>query len=174
MFEEFWSFVWMPLILSFSYDVCRKQFERTIPFALSIAALLLTHLPTSILFLPLLVCMPWVFAKRKQQIKVCFWHGVAGLLAVGFAAVYWYPARTLQLYVSMYSMFQGMFFYRNNFLISGPAYGHSILFWRFLTFVTVFTMALVATAGFQSRYRPRLFLTRGYYFWMFVAVISFS
>lgn len=54
-FAELWTFVWMPLILLLSLKINDGKLSSILWLALSLALLILTHLPTLIIFMPVFV-----------------------------------------------------------------------------------------------------------------------
>jgi hypothetical protein len=49
-FGEFWSFVWLPAVLFFVHRVARREPWSMLGLAASYAALIMTHLPTTLIF----------------------------------------------------------------------------------------------------------------------------
>lgn len=171
-FAEFWSFVWMPLILYWSIKIADGKTASILWLAISISLLIFTHLPTFIIFMPFFIGH-FLFATDKNLRKtVYFNHLLAIILAVGLSAIYWLPALMTQEYVSMQSMFSGMFHYTNNFLLTGPIYGHSKAFWRYLTFVTVLLSSLAYGAWLFSRMQTHLTIRRETNYWIIVVLLS--
>ena len=171
-FAELWSFVWMPLILYWSLKVSEGSKKSIIWLSISIALLIFTHLPTFIIFMPVFVGH-FLFVTNKELRKFVFLnHLIAIMLAVGLSAIYWVPAMTTQDNVSMQSMFSGMFNYTNNFLLSGPIYGHSKTFWRYLTFITVLMSTLAYGAWLFSRMQTHLIIRRETNYWIVVVFLS--
>ncbi|MDD2343605.1 MAG: 6-pyruvoyl-tetrahydropterin synthase-related protein [Tolumonas sp.] len=171
-FAELWSFVWMPLILYWSLKVSERSTKSIIWLSVSISLLIFTHLPTFIIFMPVFVGH-FLFVTDKGLRRVVFLkHLMAIMLAVGLSAIYWVPAMTTQDNVSMQSMFSGMFHYTNNFLLSGPIYGHSTTFWRYLTFITVLMSTLAYGAWLFSRMQTHLIIRRETNYWIVVVFLS--
>lgn len=171
-FAELWSFVWMPLILYWSLKVSEGSKKSIIWLSVSIALLIFTHLPTFIIFMPIFIGH-FLFVTNKELRKFVFLnHLIAIMLAVGLSAIYWVPAMTTQDNVSMQSMFSGMFNYTNNFLLSGPIYGHSKTFWRYLTFITVLMSTLAYGAWLFSRMQTHLIIRRETNYWIVVVFLS--
>jgi len=171
-FAELWGFVWMPLILYWSLKVSEGSKTSIIWLSISIALLIFTHLPTFIIFMPVFVGH-FLFVTNKELRKLVFLnHLIATMLAVGLSAIYWVPAMTTQDNVSMQSMFSGMFNYTNNFLLSGPIYGHSKTFWRYLTFITVLMSTLAYGAWLFSRMQTHLIIRRETNYWIVVVFLS--
>ena len=104
-FAELWAFVWMPLVL---YCVRLIQSERArlgvAALSLSYAALIMTHLPSVLIFSPIppLLALFATETGRRQRAASLTVGGM--LLGTGLAAVYLIPAMWTQDYVSMYEM----------------------------------------------------------------------
>lgn len=173
-FSEFWAFVWMPLILVFSHDLGLGRADRTVWFVLAVTALLITHLPTAVIFLPILIPMWWVTTIKGYRWKSFLLHLLGGLLAMGISAIYWVPALSLQPYVSIFNMFNGMFLFRNNFLFSGPVYGHNLFFWRYITFISFMLLLVVLSAVSLSRYSAHRTSKPMLYFWLAIACMALT
>lgn len=100
---EVWAFVWMPLAL---YFVRRLEAGSTrlalAGLALGYAALILTHLPTTLIFslvppcYAFFVCAP---PRRRTRVALATIGGMS--LGLGLAAVYLVPALTTQAFVSL-------------------------------------------------------------------------
>lgn len=115
---EFWAFVWMPLVLKFVRDTETKSVTGFVGLAVAYALLIMTHLPTTLIFS--LIPPAYVFfvgdrEKRKSRLALT----VAGMtLGIGIAAVYLLPAMLMQKYVSFEQQQTSGFFYENWFLFS--------------------------------------------------------
>jgi hypothetical protein len=128
-FAEYWAFAWMPLILYFTHRLARDQRFATAGFALSYALLVMTHLPTTLLFSPLALAY-LLFGQRaaiqadhsqEKQIQPAKKGWVvraitAQGLGIGLAAVYLLPALATQDTVSFKRMFENERYFANNFL----------------------------------------------------------
>ncbi len=172
-FAELWSFAWMPLILSLSLKISDNRLMSVLWLSIGLALLMLTHLPTLIIFIPVFIghCL---FTTDNSKRKIVFTHHVLALiLATGLSAMYWVPAMTTQEYISIQSMFSGMFHYTNNFLLSGPGYGHSQIFWRYLTFISVLLSSLAYGVWLFSRMQTHITTRREMNYWLAVIFISF-
>ncbi|HEV2880257.1 MAG TPA: 6-pyruvoyl-tetrahydropterin synthase-related protein [Pyrinomonadaceae bacterium] len=104
-FAETWAFVWMPLTLYFVRRLMTTTagaFPYALPgLALSYAALITTHLPTTLIFS---LVPPWyaLRACAPQQRKRALVLTVGGMsLGIGLACVYLLPALTTQEFVSL-------------------------------------------------------------------------
>ena len=172
-FAELWTFVWMPLILLFSLKVRDGKSLSILWLTISLSLLMLTHLPTLIIFMPVFIGH-FLFATDKAERKIIYTHHLfAIVLAVGLSAIYWVPAMMMQEYISMKDMFSGMFSYSNNFLLTGPAYGHNQSFWRYLTFITVLLSTLTYGAWLFSRMQTHLAIRKEINYWLVIALLSF-
>lgn len=120
-FAEYWSFVWLPLILYFVRGVSRAQKFSLVGLAISYSLLILTHLPTTLTFsiLPLIYCFclhSSSLPKLSQLVRV----GIGQLLGIGIAAIYLIPALKMQESASIATMFSENLYFANNFLTLNP------------------------------------------------------
>lgn len=87
---QLWASVWFPLGL---YCVERWHEEHNIDFLAGftaiVSAILLTHIPSAILFCPLLCLYAFFYAKPYGRNTL--FVSICGLLALGIAAIYWLP-----------------------------------------------------------------------------------
>jgi len=101
VFAEFWAFAWVPFTLYFVDQVFHGQRISVLGLAASYAALIMTHLPTTLIFSPFLigyVALRWHLAKSGRPMLVT----LAGMvLGVGLSAIYLIPAMTMQKYITM-------------------------------------------------------------------------
>ncbi len=172
-FAELWSFVWMPWILLLSLRITDGRLMSVLWLSMGLTLLMLTHLPTLIMFIPVFIghCL---FTTDNSKRKIAFtYHVLALILATGLSALYWVPAMTTQEYISIQSMFTGMFYFTNNFLLSGPGYGHSQIFWRYLTFISVLLSSLAYGAWLFSRMQTHITIRREINYWLVVIFICF-
>lgn len=103
-FGEVWAFVWMPLML---YFVRRTGGDSTFALpglALAYAALITTHLPSTLIFSPVPLCYAFLAADagRRRRAVLCTVGGM--LLGAGLASVYLLPAMLNQESVSLADM----------------------------------------------------------------------
>ncbi|WP_024873232.1 6-pyruvoyl-tetrahydropterin synthase-related protein [Tolumonas lignilytica] len=171
-FAELWAFVWMPLIFMFSYKTSEEGEANLIWLAIALSLLMMTHLPTLIIFMPVFISHFLFVNEKENRRKTVASHMIATVLAIGLAAVYWVPAMTTQEYVSMKSMFSGMFHYTNNFLLTGPIYGHSRSFWNYLSFITLFLSLVVFIVWFFGRTKTDVMFHKSINFWMVISWLS--
>src|SRR6267142_2420039 len=98
-FAEYWSFVWMPLILFFTHKMVKGNKLALAGLAVSYALLLMTHLPTTLIFSAIPVCYVVYLSAKGQKLKVTG-SVLSGLaLGVGLSAVFFWPAMTTQQFV---------------------------------------------------------------------------
>lgn len=106
-FAEVWAFVWMPLALYFVRRLMTTTgaHRYALPgLALSYAALILTHLPTTLIF-SLVPPGYALFACAPRERKRALLYTAGGmLLGIGLAGVYLFPALTTQKYASFADM----------------------------------------------------------------------
>ncbi len=172
-FAEYWSFVWMPLILYFSIKIVKGTRLNIIGLAISVALLALTHLPSFIIFMTVPIGYALSIANRNQRKIVLARMGLALILAIGLSAIYWLPAMTTQESISINDLFAKGLNYKNNFLFTGPKLGHAKNFWRHLEFLTVLTGGLAICAWKTTEQHSEAIARHERNYWMIVAMISF-
>ena len=178
-YAEYWSFVWMPLVMYFAQklivDHSLTQSKSAsaignlniIGFAVSLASLSMTHLPTFIIFFPIPITYILLMTNKQQRKKTLIRLSVATILAVGLSAIYWLPAMTTQEYISMYLIRQGNYFYANNFLFNN----HPYLDWRYLEILSVVMGGFVWCIYFKIR-TDAVANQREANYWIAIATIS--
>lgn len=171
-FAEFWSFAWMPLILYCSRRVNHGDRWAIPALALSLALLIGTHLPTFLIFLPILIGYSLLAVTTSFRLITCAQNGLGIVLGIGLSAVYWLPAMTTQEYVSMPSMYVGFMHYSNGFLSSWPTPERGWTFRRYLMVVTVGTCLLGILAWCWSRRYLESEIRNESGYWLVVAVLS--
>ncbi len=152
-YAEFWSFVWFPLILYFVHNLVKGRKHAVIGIAIAQALLIMTHLPSFLIFslVPFLYVL-W-FSDSKQRVRNAIACGLAVLLAVGLAAVYWFPAMTTQDFIilkadpTQYKYFH----YEDNFLFSGVIHDSLKNFIAFLEIASVLTIILAIVSFLVGR-----------------------
>lgn len=169
-FAEFWSFVWMPLVLYYHRRIGMGEPGAIPGLALSLALLIGTHLPTFLIFMPVLIGASLLPSPRLPLVSGYARYMLAMVLGIALAAIYWLPAMTTQDYVSMPSMYVGFMHYSNAFLSSWPTPEHGWTFRRYLMVITVGTCLLGGLAWLWSRHQqpPATRLSSGY--WLLVAL----
>ncbi len=115
---EFWAFVWMPLILYFVEDVLSGHRFGAAGLAISYALLIMTHLPTTLIFSMVPVCYAFYMADAGRRIKVMAITLGAMLLGVGLSAIYLWPALAMQKFIFMEEATAWQYYYENQFLFT--------------------------------------------------------
>ena len=116
--SEIWAFVWMPLILFFTNRIVNGRRLAGVGLALSYALLVMTHLPTTLIFSIVPVTYSLFTANKKTRIKATAITLAFLLIGVGLSAVYLLPALLTEENVSINRMTTGYFSYQNWFLFS--------------------------------------------------------
>lgn len=100
-FAELWAFVWLPLILYFVTRLRDENRLALIGIAISYFALILTHLPSVVIFsfIPLVYALVRSDAARRLRAVVLTALGL--ILGAGLSAIYLLPAMTMQKEISM-------------------------------------------------------------------------
>lgn len=91
---ELWSFVFMPAVLLAFFNLIQKRTLKSVVFAgLSLAALVLSHNLSAIIFLPfvLVFCLALIL-KEKNKVYGFVSSALGGLLGLAISAYYWFPA----------------------------------------------------------------------------------
>lgn len=95
---ELTNYIWMPLALHYTDRLLAG--ERAIAgMALIYAAMMLTHLPSTLLFSIGLGCYVLVVAWRRHKARELVTFGVAIAVGIALAALYWVPALFSEQYV---------------------------------------------------------------------------
>ena len=115
---EFWAFVWMPLILYFVDDILRGHKLAAVGLAISYALLIMTHLPTTLIFSMVPICYAFYMANAGRRIKVVVITSGAMLLGIGLSAIYLWPALTMQKFIFMEEATAWQYYYENQFLFT--------------------------------------------------------
>jgi hypothetical protein len=114
---ELWAFVWMPLILKFVRDLQTKPLTGFIGLSLSYSMLIMTHLPTTLLF-SLVPIAYALFLAINEKSKAQFISTVLGMgIGIGIADIYLLPAMVARNFISMEPNSQSPLYFANNFLL---------------------------------------------------------
>ena len=169
-FAEFWSFVWLPLILYFTHKIVVGNRLAVVGFALSYALLIMTHLPTTLIFSIVPICYAAVL-KTDEKLKNIGKIAVSIGLGVGLSAIYFYPAIAMQKYVFLDRMSIGYFSYENWLFFS------NFSLWtedKLIILLLLFDLLGIAFCCFIiSRANPDKLNRKLGIFWLAVAVASF-
>lgn len=166
-FAEFWSFTWAPVALLCADRILRGERFGFVGLAASNALLLMTHLPSTLLFGVVPILYLTTFASPQNRLRALAF-GVGGCAAgAAVAAVYILPAMTMQQYVDMPNVqWSGMRNLYYNYLFYGPRFAEENIynrseFWKLLTHValeTSFTgLVCAALAWSGARRCPLVF-----------------
>lgn len=165
-FAEYWALVWLPLILYFTYKLVHQSRSAIVGLSISYALLILTHLPTVLMFLP--VSVAYVLIMSGNRIKALLKTAIALILSIGLAATYLLPALTTQDAISMSAILEKGYLYSNNFLFSRKFLPyHNPYFWVYLESIAIGMIAIAILAFvLTSRQRESQF-------WFGVSIVSF-
>jgi len=112
-FAEYWTFVWMPLVLYFVHRLAAGRKFAVVGMAIGWALLMMTHPPTTLIFSAVPFCYVVWLAPKNQKLKMIGLTFVAAILGVGLATIYLAPALTTQQFVLVNRMTTGYFSYAN-------------------------------------------------------------
>jgi hypothetical protein len=168
-FSEYWAFVWMPFILYFLTEIRKGHRFATLGMAVSYALLIMTHLPTTLMF----SIIPVVYssyvvdgAQRRRALRATIG---AMILGIALSAIYLLPAMGTQDYV--YIGREGIkTLYTKNFLFAG-----NISTRRFtveLTLVVLSMMILASCAVIISGSSLERRLKKERTFWITVGIAT--
>jgi hypothetical protein len=169
-FAEYWTFVWMPLVLYFIHRLASGYKLAVVGVTVSYALLIMTHLPTTLIFSVVLFCYAICLAPKKRKLKMLGAISGAAILGVGMAAIYLLPAMTTQQFVLLSRMSTGYFSYENWLFFA------NLSLWKedkVTIALLVADMFLIATCAFliiRSSRDPQRKKMSG--FWYAVAIAS--
>ncbi|HYP02431.1 MAG TPA: 6-pyruvoyl-tetrahydropterin synthase-related protein, partial [Pyrinomonadaceae bacterium] len=104
-FAEVWAFVWMPLMLCCVRRLAGGASKFALPgLALSYAALITTHLPTTLIFSLVPPCYAFFACETNRRRRAMFLTVLGMSLGAGLASVYLLPAMLNQQFVSLGDM----------------------------------------------------------------------
>jgi len=165
---EYWAFIWMPLILFFTHKIVHGHRLAAAGCALSYALLVMTHLPTTLIFSPIPVCYAFYMAGPGQRMRVTGWTISAMTVGAGISFVYLWPALTTQRFVFLERMTTGYFSYKNWLFFT------NLSLWpteKFLLLLMMADLAGIACCTFIiTRASPNRITRRLNAFWYAVAI----
>lgn len=143
-YAELWAFVWMPLVLLSIDWVSKRRKFGVVGLSLSYALLVMTHLPSAVIFSLVPVAYSLVQAEKNRRIRV-FSLTVAGMgIGIGLSSIYLVPALALQRFSFQFNANTGHYFYGNWFLFTGLNRStNSTLFWFTLEVAALALLAFV-------------------------------
>jgi hypothetical protein len=116
---ELWTFVWMPLVIYAVDAVCARERFAVAGLAIAYALLVMTHLPTTLIFSLVPVAYS-IYAAPADQRRRSFVLTVSGMsLGIGISAIYLLPAMTMQDFIFHTTQgIGGHYYYGNWFLFT--------------------------------------------------------
>ena len=152
-FAELWSFAWIPLILLSVHRLSRGSRWAFAGLAVSYALLIGTHLPTTLIFSLVPIVYAWFVSEKGRRLRTVVFVALSIVLGVGLAAIYLYPAMTMQDAVFVDRMSLGHFSYSNWLFVSNFYYEQDVdlrpVYRLFFAFVDL--TVLMAAAFFLTR-----------------------
>lgn len=174
-FAELWSFVWLPLVLLGIQSVASGSRQALPGLALAYAALILTHLPTAMIFSPVALACVIVYSGREVRVRRTLAVMGAMALGAGLAAEFLLPVLTTQQNVSLADMRAGRLSYIYNFLYYGQRFDSA--FTEMLRQQGDYAFVMIAGSFVAFYLGGRLFdrsEVRQARFWLLVAIFSFA
>ncbi len=166
-FAEVWAFVWLPLILYFAHRLRSGERFSVAGLAVSYALLIISHLPTALIFSPVPILYVIMPSKSAGRIKATAGSVAALALGAGMAAIYLLPALTMRDFVSMREMSKPETYFENWFVLTSffarglPAY---------LSWIALSMVCAAGFAYFAAGENPNETVRRERAFWAAVAV----
>ncbi len=169
-FGEFFAFIWLPLMLYFVHGIIEKRRVSVVGVAISYAALVLTHLSTTLIFSLIPVLYVFFIADKDSRVRSLRNTAIAMLLGLGLSAIYLLPAMGLQRFVSI-DYEKNEWLYQQSFLFVNAEYVPSLIIK--VSIMVLSTAILGALGVFISRKYPDQQIKRSRLFWIVVGLISF-
>lgn len=174
-FAELWSFVWLPLIIWSIHLAVAGNRKALLGLPLAYAALVLTHLPTAMIFSPVALAYAFLNADRGSRVRGVMVVSVAMALGTGLAAEFLIPVLTTQQNISLSDMRVGRLSYIYNFLYYGLRFNSD--FTEMLTqqgWYAGIMMSVSLSAFFLGgRIFPMLAMHLAR-FWILIAILAFA
>jgi 6-pyruvoyl-tetrahydropterin synthase related domain len=169
-FAELWSFVWMPLVLFFADKVGQRNVWPVAGLAASYSLLIMTHLPTTLIFSVIPPLYVLRSARREEVIRLMLLTGSGMGLGVGLASIYLFPAMLGQDSVSMHVMRGDD--YEHWFLFPHPTGVLHKDFMRALFWIVLTTTGMGASAWYLARRHRLQSIRQEAPFWAAVGLVS--
>jgi hypothetical protein len=99
-FGEFWAFVWLPLAIASVLQCFTLAPGAVHRLALAFAALMLTHLLTSLMFCTLLALLPLALIRESNRVAILLRIGGGITLGALMSMFYWLPAISFQKWIT--------------------------------------------------------------------------
>jgi hypothetical protein len=171
---EFWAFVWMPLILYATKEIIRGKKNATLKFAVSYALLIMTHLPTTLIFSGIPPIYALVSSDQGKKTKNLLLTVAAMGLGIGLSSIYLLPALTTQEYVNFQFITMGGWKYDVNFFNLAEGAQTVESFKEYVFHLTVYSgivaMLFYFPALLDSKIRENNRIESC--FWFIIAIIS--
>jgi hypothetical protein len=168
-FSEYWAFVWMPFILYFLTEIRNGRRFATLGLAVSYALLIMTHLPTTLIFSIIPVVYSFYVVDGADRRRAFLATISAMILGIALSAIYLLPAMGTQDYV--YLEREGIkALYTKNFLFAGNI--STLRFTVELTLVVLGMMILASCAVIISSSSLERRLKKERAFWITVGIVS--
>jgi len=114
---EHWAFVWLPMICFFAVNIRKKPVVHSMGLSVAYGALVVTHLPTALLFsLFLSLFFLFLFLEDRNKKFFLFRIGAIGF-GLGFSSLYLIPALFEQKFVNIVDIHWHWYAF-DNFLFS--------------------------------------------------------
>ncbi len=168
-FAEYWALVWLPLILYFTHKILDGNRLAIIGFGISYAVLIMTHLPTTLIFSLIPVSYAFIF-RSDHRARTLGKISISMVLGIGLSAIYLYPAIMMQKYVFLDRMGIGYFSYENWLFFS------NFSLWtedKLIILLLLFDLLAIAVCAFLiSRTSPDRGSRKMGLFWLITAIGS--
>ncbi len=165
---EQWSFVWLPLLLYFTIKIIQGERFYIIGYGICYAALVLTQLSAALIYTIVPIGYGLVLTNRYWWIFSRLF--IATGIGVGLSAIYWYPAYTMQQYITLKT--DKIFFYANNFLFKVPSEILDTQLWKYLEIVSILTAVIAGCVWAIARYNMMREYVRESLYWFVLAITS--
>ncbi len=173
-FAELWGFVWMPLVMLFARASMRGEKGALAGLSVSYALLIMTHLPTTLLFSWVPVAYALWMAEPGSRINSCIRVAGGMLLGIGLSAIYLVPAMATQRHVLFDSMSSGNLHFAKNFLFNALFVSSSANDFLYSLGFSVAAMVLVAGGVWLLGRKPQSDdERREAMFWITTAALAF-
>lgn len=108
-FAEIWAFVWMPLVLYFVRRTGSSNGSKFVlpGLALAYAALVATHLPSTLIFSPIPLCYAFFASEPERRRRAALLTAGGMLLGAGLSSLYLLPAMLNQEFISLGDLLPG-------------------------------------------------------------------
>lgn len=113
--SQLWALAEFPLLLLAAERIGKQGLRAMAPLAMGFTVLALTHLPSTMIFSPIVVFYGAFCALPRQRWNRFILAGFAGLLGAGLAAFFLMPVYANEAYISSKYFLQGNGYYADSF-----------------------------------------------------------